>query len=136
MLRRVETEHVSVSTANGFHTPVVLVVEDEFFVRLNIATFLRDAGYTVIDTASGEDAIALCKSGTSIDLVFTDINLVGSASGWDVAECFRTQRSDVPVLYTSGKSVDTQRRVPRSEFVAKPYKSADILKACRRLHTI
>ena len=31
MLRRVETEHVSVLTANGFHTPVVLVVEDEFF---------------------------------------------------------------------------------------------------------
>ena len=39
------------------------------------------------------------------------------------------------VIYTSGKFADTQRRVPRSEFVAKPYKSADILEACRRLRT-
>ncbi len=133
MLGRVETEHVSVSAANGFHAPVVLVVEDEFLVRFSIATYLRDAGYIVIDTASGEEAIALCKSGTSIDLVFTDINLVGSANGWDVAECFRNERPDLPVLYTSGKSVDTQLRVPRSEFVAKPYNTADILKACQRL---
>jgi CheY-like chemotaxis protein len=77
MLRRVEAELVSVSAANGFHGPVVLVVEDEFLVRLSITTFLRDAGYIVIDTASGKEAIALCKSGTSIDLVFTDINLLG-----------------------------------------------------------
>ena len=71
----------------------------------------------------------------SIDIVFTDINLIGPATGWDVAECFRIERPDVPVLYTSGKSLDAQRCVPGSEFVAKPYKSADILKAFERLHT-
>ena len=135
MPRPHKAERVSVSAANDFHGPVILVVEDEFFVRLSIATFLRDAGYIVIEAASGEEAIALCKSGTSIELVFTDINLVGSASGWDVAECFRFERPDVPVLYTSGKSVETQRCVSRSEFVAKPYQSADILKACQRLQS-
>lgn len=101
----------------------------------NIATGLRDVGYVVIETGSGEEAIALCKSGTSIDIVFTDINLIGPATGWDVAECFRIARPDVPVLYTSGKSIDAHRRVRRSEFVAKPYKRADILKAFQRLHT-
>jgi CheY-like chemotaxis protein len=126
---------VSVSVANGAHLLVVLVVEDEYFVRFNIATRLRDEGYVVIETASGEEAIALCQSGTSIDIVFTDINLIGPATGWDVAECFRIERSDVAVLYTSGKSVDAQRRVPGSEFVAKPYKSTDILNALQRLHT-
>jgi CheY-like chemotaxis protein len=114
---------------------VVLVVEDEFFVRCNIATCLRDEGYVVIETESGEEAIALCKSSVSIDIVFTDINLIGPASGWDVAECFRTERPDGPVLYTSGKSIDVRRCVLKSEFVAKPYKSADVLKACQRLRT-
>jgi hypothetical protein len=38
----------------------------------------------------------------SIDVLFTDVNLGGSASGWDVAECFRAARPDVPVVYTSG----------------------------------
>jgi two-component system, response regulator PdtaR len=126
---------VSVSVANGAHVLVVLVVEDEYFVRSNIATRLRDEGYVVIETASGEEAIALCQSDMSIDIVFTDINLIGPATGWDVAECFRIERPDVPVLYTSGKSVDDKRCVPGSEFVAKPYKSADILKAFQRLHT-
>ena len=88
-----------VSAANGAHAAVVLVVEDEFFVRCSIADCLRDAGYCVLETASGEEAIALCKSSRLIDMVFTDINLTGAASGWDVGECFRADRPNVPVLY-------------------------------------
>ena len=126
---------VSVSVANGVRAPVVLVIEDEFLVRCDVADCLRNAGYAVLETASGEETIALCRSNMSIDIVFTDINLVGPASGWDVAECFRIQRPNVSVLYTSGKSVDARHCVPRSEFFAKPYNSADILKACQRLHT-
>ncbi len=48
-----------------------------------------------VETASGDEAIALCKSGTRIDIVFTDINLVGSAGGWDAAECFQMDRPSV-----------------------------------------
>src|SRR2546429_9321348 len=108
------------SAANGAHAPVVLVVEDEFFVRCDTADCLRDAGYCVLETASGEEAIALCKSSNSIDLVFTDINLVGPANGWDVGECFRADRPNVPGLYTSGKSIDQGTWVPGSAFVPKP----------------
>jgi CheY-like chemotaxis protein len=109
------------------------VVEDEFIVRCNIAACLRDAGYVVVECDSGKEAIALCHSNRSIDIVFTDINLAGQASGWDVAECFRIDRPNVPVLYTSGKSVDPRRCVPGSVFVAKPYRSDDILQVCQRV---
>ena len=65
---------VTVSSANGAKALVVLVVEDEFFVRDDIATFLRDAGYVVVEGASGGEAIALCcKSAAMIDVVLTDI---------------------------------------------------------------
>jgi CheY-like chemotaxis protein len=77
---------VSVSVANGVRAVVVLVVEDEYLIRCDIADHLRQAGFTVVETASGEEAIAMCKSDISIDIVFTDIHLIGSASGWDVAE--------------------------------------------------
>jgi CheY-like chemotaxis protein len=126
---------VSVSAVNGAHGLIVLLVEDEFLVRSNIAICLQEAGYVVVETASGDEAIEFCKSGMSIDIVFTDINLVGSASGWDVAEYFRMDRPDVPVLYTSGKLIDHQRCVPGSVFVPKPYRSTDILSACQRLCT-
>jgi CheY-like chemotaxis protein len=105
------------------------------FARYDVANCLRDAGYVVVETASGEEAIALCKSDTSIDMVFTDINLIGAATGWDVAECFRIERPDVPILYTSGKLIDPRRCVPGSAFVAKPYQHDDILNACRRLRS-
>lgn len=124
---------LSLSVANGANSLVVLVVEDEFLVRYNIAGCLQEAGYVVVEAGSGEEAIALCNSGRPIDMVVTDINLGGCASGWDVAECFRAARPDVPVVYTSGKSIDTERCVPRSVFLTKPCQSGEILDVCQRL---
>jgi CheY-like chemotaxis protein len=124
---------LSRSTENGAHSPVVLVIEDELFLRLNIVSCLQEAGYAVVEAVTGEEAIALCHSDASIDIVFTDVNLGGYASGWDVAECFRTVRPGVPVVYTSGRSLDAGRCVGGGTFVPKPYRESDILKACRRL---
>lgn len=124
---------LSVLVANGAYALVVLVVEDEFLVRYNIADCLQEAGYLVVEAGSGEEALALCNPETSIDIVITDINLGGFASGWDVAEGFRRFRPDVSVVYVSGKSLNTERRVPRSVFIKKPYQNGEILEACQRL---
>ena len=112
---------------------VVLVVEDENFVRVDIASYLEDAGLVVITASTGEAAISLCNSGTSIDIVITDINLGGSVSGWDVAECFRTVLPNLPVLYTSGDAIDRSRCVSGNAVLAKPYQNTDVLKECQRL---
>ena len=125
---------MSVLTANDADAAVVvLVVEDEIFVRFDVAACLEDAGYDVVEAATGEEAIALCNAGTSIDMVITDINLGGSASGWDVAERCRTVLPDVPVVYTSGKTIDPERCVAGSIFMSKPYRHSDILDVCQRL---
>ena len=124
---------VPLSSANGSAALVVLLVEDEVVLRWSIAEALRDAGYTVVETASGEEAIALCKSHVSIDVIVTDINLAGAVSGWDVADYFRAHRPEVPVLYTSGKQIDPARPVSGSAFVAKPYRNDNVVSACRRL---
>lgn len=126
---------LSRSADHGAKTLVVLLVEDEFFIRYDIASCLRDAGYLVLESASGEEAIALCRSQTPIDMVFTDINLGGPASGWEVAECFRRERPDIPLLYMSGDRINPERCLPGSLFVAKPLQHSDILIACHRLHS-
>jgi CheY-like chemotaxis protein len=115
--------------ADGF---VVLVVEDEILVRLDLVNCLEDAGFVVIEAGSGEAAMALCIAGASIDMVITDINLGGSANGWDVADCFRTVLPDMPVLYTSAEEIERGRCVSDSVFVAKPYHNSTILKECQR----
>jgi CheY-like chemotaxis protein len=103
------------------------------FSCASIADSLREGGYTVVETASGEEAIALCRSGMLIDIVFTDINLIGAISGWDVAESLRAAVPNMSVLYTSGKAVDPGRCVSDSVFIAKPYLHGDVLEACQRL---
>jgi CheY-like chemotaxis protein len=124
---------VSVSAANGAHALAVLVVEDDFFVRCDIVGCLREAGYAVSESESGEEALALCKSGMSVDMIITDINLGGSASGWDVAKRFRSEQPNLLVVYISSEQFDPERCVPGSVFVAKPYQHIDILSACLRL---
>jgi CheY-like chemotaxis protein len=126
---------MSVSVANDIHAPVVLVVEDDVLIRCDLAEHLHAAGYIVVDTARGEDAIALSKSYTSIEVVVTDIHLAGSATGWDVAQCVRADRPNVSVLYTSGESFDRERCVPGSAFLAKPYQYHDVVNICDRLRT-
>ena len=108
-----EVAVVSVSAANGAHALAVLVVEDDFFVRYDIAGCLREAGYAVIESESGEEALALCKSGISIGMIVTDINLGGSASGWDVAKRFRSEQPDMLVVYISGEQFELRTLCPR-----------------------
>ena len=124
-----------VSAANRVAALVVLVVEDEPLLRYSVAEFLREAGYTVVERASGEEAIALCKSNMSIDVVFTDITLTGAATGWDVADRMRADRPQVSVLYTSGNRIDPGRCVPGSAFIAKPYQHDERMSAPMRKMT-
>ncbi len=111
----------------------VLVVEDESMLRFNIISYLRDSGFIVVEAESGEQAIAFIRSGQAIDLLITDINLGGPTTGWQVAECCRVGRPGLPVIYTSGKVIEAERRVAGSVAIAKPYRLGDILSACERL---
>jgi CheY-like chemotaxis protein len=115
---------------------VVLLVEDEPLLRDDIAEALRDAGWEVLEASSGETAIVFLQSGRQIDVILTDIQLAGVLSGWDVAERGRQAHAATPVIYTSGNSADRSRRVEPSLFFAKPYQTADIVKACRRLRML
>ena len=118
---------------NGPNPLVVLVVEDEFLVRLDIAGYLRKAGCVVLEAWSAIQAVATCRNGETVDILLTDINLGGPGTGWEIAEEFRTARPGAGIIYVSGNSVDHSRRVAGSLFFNKPYSASDILQACRDL---
>jgi two-component system OmpR family response regulator len=111
----------------------ILVIEDEVLVRHVVADALRDDGWQVLESASGEGAIAVLRNGPPVDLIFTDIQLAGPLSGWDVAEAFRGAHPGMPVVYTSGNSVDRRRAVDGSLFFDKPYAPETVLQTCRTL---
>src|ERR1700739_2213021 len=63
----------------------VLLVEDELFVRMEIAATLRHAGFQVIEAACADAALEFIESGEPIDLVFTDIQTPGILDGLALA---------------------------------------------------
>ena len=110
---------------------LVLVVEDEWLVRDVIASDFKDAGWHVLEASSGESALGIIEANPHIDVLFTDIQLAGQLSGWDVAEAFRAAKPEMPVIYASGNASDRSRAVDNSQFFSKPYRAPEILKACR-----
>jgi CheY-like chemotaxis protein len=121
------------SSAGSSDAVIVLVVEDEFFIREDIATYLQQHGCIVLEAESGESAIEMCRSGVPVDVLVTDIRLNGCATGWDVAAAFRAARSHIPVVYASGNPIDPDRCVSGSLFFRKPYRMDEILEGCRSL---
>ena len=112
---------------------IVLVVEDDFFLRWNLADHLREAGYVVKEAESAQRAIEFCHDGTRIDILITDIQLSGRRSGWDVAEAFRALWDQIPVIYTSGYGSEPTQPVANSVFFNKPYEPTKLVKACQQL---
>ena len=103
-------------------------------VRLFMVGQLREQGYEVFEAANGEDAIALLTAEHPpwISTLFTDIQLGGELSGWDVAEAFREANPKIQVIYASGRCHDGERRVSDSAFFTKPYIPGDIFDAIER----
>ena len=110
----------------------ILVVEDEYFVREDIASCFRDAGWVVLEAESGHGAIAMCRSDVPVDVLFTDIQLKDSVNGWEVAEAFRAARGNILVIYASGNPIEPARCVPASLYFNKPYQPAAVLTACQQ----
>jgi CheY-like chemotaxis protein len=113
---------------------LVLIVEDEGLLRSAIVSAFQGAGWEVLEASTAEGALLL-SDGHAIDVVFTDIQLGGHLSGWDLADAVRAKHPDVPVIYTSGATVRRSRMVAGSRFIAKPYQAETVLDACQRFGT-
>ena len=121
------------SPAMGGDASVVLVVEDEWLLRDCAVAHLRAAGWRTLEAHSGEAAVSLLGAGQQVDILFTDIQLAGAMSGWDLGAQFRKRLPEIPVIYTSGNGSASRCAVPKSLFIAKPYEPEAIIEACRTL---
>ena len=61
--------------------PVILIVEDEFLIRMATAEAIRDAGFQVVEAPDADSAIVILESRSDIQVVFTDIHMPGSMDG-------------------------------------------------------
>ena len=107
--------------------PHVLIVEDEWLLRLELASALEEAGWTVLEAESGERALSILDQRPSLNVLITDIRLGGTTNGWDVADAARAVSPLLPVIYVSANKPDTDRQVTHSTFFSKPVPLAKLL---------
>lgn len=103
----------------------ILVVEDDPFVRDMAVAGLEDAGYQVMEAATGGQALRLLQTGIAVDALLTDIRMP-EASGWEVAKAYRERFPDLSVLYVTGYAEQIQP-VPGGIILSRPYRMSQVI---------
>ena len=80
---------------------VILVVDDEAPVRQVTAETLRELGYTVLEAASGAEALPLLDAHPDIAVLLTDV-MMPQMNGRQLAEAAGRRRPGLRVLFASG----------------------------------
>ncbi len=127
---------VNVSLRSGRET--VLVAEDEEALREMVVQILRIQGYTVLEAATGRDALEVWEKATRpIDLLLTDMVMPGGVMGSELAERLTSRSPGLKVIYTSGYSLGMAGRdaslLEGRNFLPKPYsigKLAQFVREC------
>jgi CheY-like chemotaxis protein len=109
----------------------VLVVEDDRDVREIAITVLEEAGYRVLEAASGDDAyrLLLAHPDLRIDALFTDVVMPGRLDGIDLANAARELRPGLRVLYTTGFANlvrDNREDDLQGPVLRKPYRPGEL----------
>jgi CheY-like chemotaxis protein len=112
----------------------VLIVEDEFLVRMDTRAALETAGFDVIEAGDADEAIAILSARNDIRLIFTDVQMPGSMNGLKLAHFVRNRWPPVKVVATSGHARISDSDLPEgARFVPKPYSAAEITATLREL---
>src|SRR5215469_3711500 len=106
----------------------VLVVEDERRLRELVRSYLERAGYSVLSTESGAEAITLA-AGAAPDLVVLDLRLP-DVSGEVVAQELRAA-GPIPILMLTAKSGHEDRirglELGAADYVTKPFSPRELV---------
>lgn len=125
-----------VVTNQGAGRETILLVEDEEMVRTLTARGLREHGYTVLEAATGTEALALLQNDGDTDLILCDVVMPGMG-GREVARRVAALKPDLPVLFMSGYTGEdvVQRGLldPEAPFLQKPFTATTVSQLVRSL---
>lgn len=119
----------------------VLVVDDERNMLMVMEMALEEAGYRVLTSESGEDAVAMLRD-PDLAVVLSDLNMPGMSGEDFIARCQR-ERPDVPVIvvtaFGSIRSAIQCIQAGASDYVTKPFEPEELqfaVQSSLRLHDL
>jgi CheY-like chemotaxis protein len=115
-------------------SPVILIVEDEFLLRMDSAEMIETAGFKVVQAGNADEAIAILQVRPAIHVVFTDIQMPGTMDGLKLARFVRDRWPPIKIVATSGLvKVGAEDLPVGSVFLPKPYRGAQVVAALREM---
>jgi CheY-like chemotaxis protein len=116
------------------HSQTILVVEDEGAIRICVAEYLQECGYRVFEAGNVAEAKVVLNSEAPVDLVFSDVNMPGGESGFDLEKWLRRYRPQTKVILTSGAPHTVEKTKYLDEpLMPKPYGYALMLRRIQSL---
>ena len=116
-----EKEIVSNDCASDAIPHSVLVVDDEMWIRLDIAEELRARGLTVMEAVHADEARDVLAAVRDIDIVITDVQMPGSMDGIALARFINVHRPATKVIVMSGKWHPDRDDAPIAAMLEKPF---------------
>ena len=120
-------------------TETILLVEDDYSVRMITRRALESHGYRIYEAASAPEALKLWRGhAEEIALLLSDIVMPEGVTGRELAGQLRAQQPALKVIFMSGYSADVIGkdtdffRRTRSYFLQKPVSSSVLLETVRR----
>jgi CheY-like chemotaxis protein len=113
---------------SAFKRPAVLIVEDEFLLRMDAVDIIATAGFEVVEAADADEAIEILESRSDIAVIFTDVQLPGSMDGLKLARAVRGRWPPIKIVATSGQVQVRETDLPDGgRFLAKPYSPVQVM---------
>ena len=113
---------------------VILVVEDETFVRHVAVDSLRPLGYTVLQAADGNQALEILGTQPRVDLLFTDV-VMPDMNGRQLADEAVKRSPNLKVIFTTGYTrnavVHNGQIDPGVAFLQKPFQPSTLARKIR-----
>ena len=123
--RRARIVAILVVTAETVLMTVILIVEDDVFLRDDAEMMIQDWGHDTISASDVDEALSLLRTPQQIDALFTDIYLKNAVhGGYELAHQAIKLRLNLRVLYTTGNTINDKMKtlfVDGAHFLQKPY---------------
>jgi two-component system, response regulator PdtaR len=114
--------------------PGVLVVEDDWLLRLLAVEVVEDAGYVAIEAANADEAILILEGRADIAVIFTDVDMPGSMDGLKLAHAVQHRWPPIKIVIVSGKTHLNDADLPSdTQFFSKPYSVPGMISELRSL---
>jgi DNA-binding NarL/FixJ family response regulator len=116
---------------------LVLIADEDETAREQLARQLEATGYSVIQVATGEQALEAVKE-TRPSIVLLEIPL-GGLSGYEVCRALRAEiGGQLPIIFVSGARTESYDRVAgllvgADDYIVKPYAQDELLTRVRNL---